>query len=429
MLKECFMTNESFLIYLLESFDIYLICFLLSCIVYYLLYRKVLDSIFDPLTLQVVGSMFGFSVVLFLYSKDLILTFYFTNYLFTQFAFLAGFFLVKQKALNNVNYPSLQIKNDLLITETCFIVFSTLNIVLQLISYFLVGIPMFKDSRLETYMAGGGIGLIGRLLSILVILGLFTGIVTFFKTKKKSLKIVVILYCVITAVFFFLSGSRSSFITFFLVLFFYKVMTGERQKTAYKNIYWLGLIVFVAIFIMYLKADSLLDAFSGFLTRIVGFGDVYWGAYPEEKINRIVYANPFDAIFGDLLASYRIIGWDKIPKPIGLQLTNINYPYLDVTLGPNARHNVFGLVYFGYIGSIFFSFFIGLFLGMFRMWGLKKMRNPGVLGMIYCVLYLRLVSIETDIGFVVAELNSLVITLIVVLPITLIMYYNIRKYG
>lgn len=423
------MTNETFIIHLLESFDVYSICFLLSCLVYYLLYRGVLGSIFDPLTLQVIGSMFGFSVVLFLYFKDLISYYYFTNYLFTQSAFFLGFFLIKQRSLINVNYPLLRIKNDLLITETCFVVFATLNVAFQLISYALVGIPMFKESRLETYMEGGGIGLIGRLLSSLVVLGLFTGIVTFFKTKKKSLKIGIIIYTALTAIFFLLSGSRSSFITFFLILFFYKAMSNQEKKESdNKNLYWLIGIVGVAIFIMYLKADSLLDASSDFLKRIVGFGDVYWAGYPENNLDKIEPANPFYAIFGDLLASYRIVSWDQIPKAIGLQLFNINYPYWDVTFGSNARHNVFGLVYFGYLGSIFFSFFVGLFLGVFRMWGFKKMRNTGVIGMMYCVLYMRIASIETDIGFVISELNSLLMTFIVVTPLTLMLYNFRQKY-
>lgn len=417
------MTNEIFVIHLLESFDVYSICLLLSCIIYYFLYRGVLGSIFDPLTLQVAGSMFGFSVVLFLYFKDLISYYYFTNYLLTQSAFFLGFFIIKQRSLINVDYPQVKIKNDLLITETCFVVFATLNIVLQFISYALVGIPMFKESRLETYMEGGGIGLIGRLLSGLVILGLFTGIVTFFKTKKKSFKIGIIIYSAVTAIFFFLSGSRSSFITFFLILFFYKAMSNEKKKESKnKNVYWLAAITGVAILIMYLKADSLLDASSDFLKRIVGFGDVYWAAYPENNLDKIQPANPFYAIFGDLLASYRIVAWDQIPKAIGLQLFNINYPYWDVTFGSNARHNVFGLVYFGYIGSIFFSFFVGLLLGGFRMWGFKKMRNTGVLGMIYCILYMRIASIETDIGYVISELNSLLMTFVLVIPIVLIFY-------
>lgn len=423
------MTNETFIIYLLESFDIYLICLLLSGIIYYLLFRGALGSIFDPLTLQVVGSMFGCSVVFFLYFTDLISSYYFTNYLFTQSAFLLGFFLIKQESLINVDYHLIKVKNDLLITETCFIVFATLNIVLQLVSYLLVGIPLFKESRLETYMEGGGIGLIGRLLSVLVILSLFTGIVTYFKTKKKLLKIGIVIYSIITAIFFFLSGSRSSFITFFLVLFFYKAMSNEEKtESGRKNIYWLFIIVVVAILIMYLKADSLLDASSDFLKRIVGFGDVYWAGYPENNLDKIEPANPFYAIFGDLLASYRIVGWDQIPKAIGLQLFNINYPYWDVTYGSNARHNIFGLVYFGYIGSIFFSFFIGLFLGGFRMWGFKKMRNTGVLGMIYCILYMRISSMETDIGFVIAELNSLMMTFILVIPLVLIFYIKKTKH-
>lgn len=88
------MTNETFVLHLLESFDIYLLSFVLSFVLYYWLYKGVLGSIFDPLTLQVVGSMFGFSVVLFLFFKELITSYYFTNYVLTQSAFFSRFFLL-----------------------------------------------------------------------------------------------------------------------------------------------------------------------------------------------------------------------------------------------------------------------------------------------------------------------------------------------
>lgn len=202
----------------------------------------------------------------------------------------------------------------------------------------------------------------------------------------------------------------------------------QERRIQKKNFYWLIVITIAAILIMYLKADSLLDASSDFLKRIVGFGDVYWAAYPEDNLSKIEPASPFYAVFGDILASYRIVGWSDIPKSIGLQLFNMNYPYWDVTFGSNARHNVFGLVYFGYIGSILFSFILGLFLGAFRMYGFKNMRNVGIVGMFYCVLYMRIASIETDIGFVVSELNSLLMTLILVFPFIMLLYIKIKKY-
>ncbi|MFD1601610.1 O-antigen polymerase [Flavobacterium artemisiae] len=423
------MTNEAFIIHLLESYGTYIIALLISILVFITLYRRIIASIFDPLALQLLSSMFGFSVVLFLFFDNLISQFYFSSYLFTQFAFWFGFFLFKKTKLVDANFPRIRIKNELLLTESCFLVFSTFNVLLQIIAYLLVGIPLFQESRLETFSGGNGIGIISRFLSILVIGGLFTAIATYKQTKKRWIKNCVIAYGILSTLFFVLSGSRASFITFLFVLFVYKAVEGERKKgEAKKNLKLVVIIGIVVVLIMSIKSGDLVSASSDFLVRIVGSGDVYWSAYPDETIENILPANPFMAIFGDFLASYRIVGWESIPKSIGLQLFNMNYPYWDVVFGSNARHNIFGYVYFGYLGSILFSFILGFILGLFRTYGFKKMRNTGILGMFFCVLYFQIVSLETDLPYVIGQLNSVFMTFVFITPFVVIVYLTQKKH-
>jgi oligosaccharide repeat unit polymerase len=423
------MTNEAFVIYILDSPWSFFGALLISIFFFIILYRKTISSMFDPLALHVLSSMFGLSVVLFLFFESLISSYYFTSYLFTQFAFFGGFFLFRQDTLIGSKAPSIKIKNDLLLTESCFIVFASLSVVLQFFAYVLVGIPLFKESRLDAFAAGGGIGLISRFLSVLFLGGLFTAIVTYHKTKKRWLKNSVIFYSLLATLFFILSGSRSSFISFFFILFVYKAM--ENKKTVgekKKNVLLILVIGVVVVLIMSIKTEDIATASSEFLIRIVGSGDAYWAAYPNDNIEQITPANPILAIFGDIFATYRIVSWENIPKAVGLQLFNMNYPYWDVNFGSNARHNVLGYVYFGYFGSIVFSFFLGLFLGFFRSYGFKKMRNTGVLGMLFCILYFKVASVETDLPYVIAELNSVFLTFLLAIPFVVLVYLTQKRY-
>lgn len=50
---------------------------------------------------------------------------------------------------------------------------------------------------------------------------------------------------------------------------------------------------------------------------------------------------------------------------LGFQLFQYHYD-VDIMTGPNSRHNVFGLFYFGFLGSIIFSFLVGYLSSFFR---------------------------------------------------------------
>ena len=63
-------------------------------------------------------------------------------------------------------------------------------------------------------------------------------------------------------------------------------------------------------------------------------------------------------MFGGFLSTFRLFPQELVPTNIGYQLVGIIFPDLDLVVGPNPQHPVFGYHYFGAFGFVF-SFVLG----------------------------------------------------------------------
>ena len=81
-----------------DNIPLYTVILTLSILIYVFLFRKIYLSILDPLIFSLIFSVFGFSVVWFLYFTNSIELRYLLSYIFTQTAFWLGLFTFK--ALN-----------------------------------------------------------------------------------------------------------------------------------------------------------------------------------------------------------------------------------------------------------------------------------------------------------------------------------------
>ena len=64
--------------------------------------------------------------------------------------------------------------------------------------------------------------------------------------------------------------------------------------------------------------------------------------------------------------------------------------------GPNPRHNVFGLVYFGYLGSFIFSYFVGYIISYTRNKLYIYLPKDTVGGLIYLIFASSFIIANTD---------------------------------
>jgi hypothetical protein len=185
------------------------------------------------------------------------------------------------------------------------------------------------------------------------------------------------------------------------------------------------ILIIFAGFLMFFKSRSLNDSAIELIGRIIGYGDVYWEAYPNDYIQNIDTSKPFQTLFVDILGTYRIVSWEDLPTPLGVQLYGMHY--YEANMGPNSRHNIYGFAYLGFIQSIIFSLIIGVLLGYIRNRSLTKLRNSGLIGMLLVIVYMNIISLETDTPYVIGQLNSFVITLIVFFPLVFLLFLSQNK--
>jgi hypothetical protein len=184
------------------------------------------------------------------------------------------------------------------------------------------------------------------------------------------------------------------------VLFFNKVKKYQYIIT--------GMAVVVAVAVSLIQDSSSSGQNIGllsFLNRLILSGDVFINAYPNSVIENMEWHNPLLVIFQDFLGLFRLIYWQDAPTTLGIEL----YRYFDpaaATVGPNPRHNVFGYVYFGYVGSLFYSFLIGALLSFTRT-KLFLITKPTIIhGMLYMLIAFPTTGIEADIGSVIGYIDN-----------------------
>jgi hypothetical protein len=398
---------------------------------YFLIFRKYVYSIFDPLMLHLLMSAIAYSVVFFLYQFDLINSYYFQSFLFTQLAFIFGFVLVRPVVIKSINKYD---KSDQLAysTSTHYMYYISFFIYIssQVVTYFFSGVPLLMESRLESYSGGSGFGIFGRFVLVSTTIILVIAFYNIFFTKKTNnfFDKLVIFIVILGAI---LSGGKSAlisvyFILFYVIFFNFRILNEKIKKikkTVDKFKWWVMLamiIIVLGIINIHLStrfgSDNTIDPVYVLLMRFVNTADVFFLVYPDGFINNAKEANPFLALFSGFFGAFRIFPWESLPDSISLQLYQILHN-TDLIEGPNTRHNVFGLFYFGNILSIIFSFMLGLLVSFTRN-KLYFMVDKSVNGMIlYILLVANILAFEVD---PVMAVNNYVSIIIVFTPIYLI---------
>lgn len=411
----------------LPNQSLYYAILLLSIAVYFVVFRIYYISIIDPAFLEVIGSIFGFSVVLLLFFTDNIAWYYFESYLFSQIIFWCGFIYISNKKIF-VSNTFLKVRDEDNMLKIIFLVSLIFYVLTTILGYILLGIPILAESRLDiTANAQGGMGVLSRFsyLSVVCIYCSFH----FYYRKHKD--IVVKLMQIVTVVIFclasILSGSKSAFLEIAFVFFCFVILNKNKKLflTLKKKQYYfitLGIVVAMSV-IMISTGGNLESSFLALLFRFVGSGDVYWLGYPNGMLEDVPYQNPFIVLFQSFLGFFRIVPHSEFPEPIGYTLSSFFYDKTSLT-GANARHNIFGYVYCGFYGGLIFSFVLGCLVGFIRNVFLKIEKQGTFCKIFMLLLYISVFSLEVDPTLFFSYLIDLFITLPVVLLVSIILYIN-----
>jgi len=382
-----------------------LIFLLLSYLITYIIVRKQIYSIFDPLFFNFLMGAAGYSVVFYLYYFQLIKEYYFYSFIFSQIAFFIGltfFKLPKTKSLNNEQ--SLYLERG--ITGYLYLISFLLFFISQMIVYYFNGLPIFMDSRLEVFSGGSGFGFIGRVIYVTSTISLV--IASYSLIYKDTIgiprifnKLVIFFYIFVAIV----SGSKGALLVMIfiisLMLFFSrkKFSSYKIEKKANKILFVILFLAFpAAIFTVFIQAgyDDYLQVFIAIVMRFIHTGQIFYMTYPNDILLNFPEANGFIAFFRDILGATRIISWQDLPTNHGLLAFQYHYPSIDTLTGPNDRHNTFGLFYFGFFGSIIFSFLMGLIMSFIRNFLYKYLKFNLINMSLYILLVMAANNLNQD---------------------------------
>lgn len=401
-----------------DNIEIYILILLCFSFLYYKIFKPFFIFLLDPFLLSQFFSLFATTSVVFLYVKGVIDFYYFIQFFLTQIAFWTGLYYFNPKLLKNeVKKLACEKAAPLLSQKTkrqtvgLYIYFSLVFIVLQLFVYIKFGIPLFLPSRLSLFENSGGWGILGRILSVLniiVLIGSFYVRMFYFRSKLlKKYSVFVIGFVIVT---YILSGSKSTFIGLFSLYFLFLLIYNQYKFFNLRKFekYLLVPVFIGAIFVISIQNVSESPLLL-LIDRIVGSGDTFYQGYFSEMI-RSIEGNALTLLFTDILGSYRIVDWNLLPRPIGMQLYSIIYD-TDLSMGGNARHNYLGLICFGFVGSVLFSYFLGWLTSYIRNKLCFKFCFKGfLLGSFYILLLQGVIMCEMDFTMFVSSLNSLFLT-------------------
>lgn len=387
------MNHVEFALHFAEHAEAGFIFAALSVIVNLLLLRRYFYSIFDPLLYFTVLSAMAGSIVLYLYYFKLISPYYFWSYIATQTAFVGAFLLIKPPVTVPSTRPLSRYPKSGTINILYFISVM-LFVASQLFVYSRTGLPIFLESRLEVFAEGGGFGFLSRLILVTSTISLCGAFYRLLILERGVISRVfdcsVVAFVIVVAI---LSGAKGQLLslifTVSLALYFarkyYPTQTIERRVRRF--FYFIVALAFpAALATIYFQAniEGVGELAVALVMRFFQTGDIFYLVYPNDVLSHLANGNGFLALFYSPLGTLRLVSRDALPVNLGLQAFWYHYD-TDLLTGPNARHNVFGLHYFGPYYSVLFSFALGLLFSFTRN-TMYRLLPAGPIGMIAYVL-------------------------------------------
>jgi len=402
------MNNYEFYELLLNNSSLYAWLCVAVLLAYGVIFWRTIKSILDPFLLSVFFSAMGTVTVFFLYFTNSLSNEVFLSYVFTLSAYYIGFFTLSRIKIRH-KFIIVEIPDDTSrMMKAALVYFTIAMVVCHCIAYVQRGIPLFMISRLDAFTGGTGFGVVARFMEVTIVAVIYLYIALLLQRKTVGFVWQYHICIFLALIFLFLSGSKSSVMTITSVLFCYILLNRFNYTLQKLNILQkikkilplaiLLLLVFslVVIIIQSTQMENFDNPFFLLGLRFVHSGDVYWYSFPYNIYMKLDSSRPFQSLFVDLLGFLRIYDWKELPEHMGITLMKIQHAGQEATYGPNARINVFGLVYFGLYGSILFSFVVGIIVGFVRFLLVEILPKNFFAGILFTLIYLKVSGFDID---------------------------------
>ncbi|MBP7174522.1 MAG: hypothetical protein KBA33_10745 [Cloacibacterium sp.] len=263
---------------------------------------------------------------------------------------------------------------------------------------------------------------IKRFLDVFYVVVVFLALKIIFISNKRLVGRFFAYFGLMIVIFYGVGlGSKSFFVEFLSIIFlFFFWFFSSRTTPLNRYIKFLIPVALLGCILMIYSKSA--NAFYYFAYRLIISGDTFYMAYPGKAYLLIDSANWFVATFNGILKNLHVIGQDEVLTPLGYKLYRLYYP-VDY-IGPNPRHNVFGLIYYGFFGSFFYSAILGMILGLCR--GLWRSRRGGrwFESILFSLLIVAASRLELDVALAITGfINALVIY-----PLVFVLFYFLYRF-
>jgi hypothetical protein len=135
------------------------------------------------------------------------------------------------------------------------------------------------------------------------------------------------------------------------------------------------------------QGDPQLSAVGRLVLRLVASGDAFIYAYPDGYANQLDGSNALGAVLKDYLTTFRIVSPGSLPVHLGVQIAD-HFTGQGDKFQTNAKHNLFGYVYFGFWGSILYSYLVGSSIGWVRYGLCRRLPQSWLGGAVFILMSL-----------------------------------------
>lgn len=349
-----------------EIIELYGLSYILFLVILFLLFKRFLYSLLDPhvFVIQLFAASLAFSV-------DSSIIYYL---LASIIAFWCGMMIVSptvKRSCASVQFDKIV---DIPLLKTYSVLLFVIYVFANIILYRTSPIPLFTDIPTESKAAisSSGMGWIKRIIYISSFLPVCFSLLIVFSSKKKIYIVLLVLYILISV----LLGAKSSFIhIIFLFSFLYtqKNFSECGNETIFQWVkrlfpYMLILVGFIFLFIVLKESEN--EGGNSLLSvgyRLMAAGDVMLYYKFDWIRDSFLHYNFFDFISNELNGITGMLRITSYNEPIGYLLVKEYLgDDLDTILGPNAPFFIKGHIYWGNLGGILFSLFIGYIYAWIR---------------------------------------------------------------
>ncbi len=391
-----------------------------------LLIKRWTVGIYDPLFLLLVSNALGWAIVWFMFLRGEIAAIYVASFTCAQLALYAGMGIARLLG-GNANIGPLTPEEGPALPALTLILATMTHVVSNLAVWTLAGIPLLRDSRLGAFHGSGGFGIFERLAESSGWIALFSAVYLClgWPRLRRSPAMVAFWFWYLLAIA--LSGSKGALLTTVQCILSIAFVYGRLRLQpshfwgGHAGKWLIGAATLFAFAVLALQHEGdLVLAGIGLLYRIVSYGDVYIFAYPDATIEYLQGDNPLVGLFGGFLSTFRLFPVELLHTNLGYQLVGIVFPELNLVVGPNPQHAVFGYHYFGVLG-VAFSLVLGLLTMAIHTLFYFRRHHVFVSGLVAFMLYFGLVGISVDFDYSLSKLANIVIGLVFVLgPVLLL---------